>query len=280
MSKNAVAKVDKSSDQLVVPSFLKDFAGMGVEGVDNVKDSIPSIRLMHPLSTPVVNGEARPGDYCHVHNKVATVLGPEIVVVPVFSETGWTLWNPSRGENNSPLARGRRVDGRWVWDPSHTKFEVKIGTVTEVWNTAGSIEESGLAKWKESGGVSIAPPAKESINVLFALPDMDGDLHGVMSFYKSAFAIGRRFVSTISSRSKAAPSFAQKYKIGSTMVTAKNGNKILVPTFEFTGVLDDEAQVRSYYDSYVHARDNGLYGSDQSDDTGFGGDAASAGREY
>lgn len=280
MSKNAVSKVEKSSDQLVVPSFLKDFAGMGVEGVDNVKDSIPSIRLMHPLSAAVVNGEARPGDYVHIHNKVVTVLGSEIVVTPVFSETGWALWDPSQTNSTGPLARGRKVDGRWVWDPSHTKFEVKTGNGVEIWNTAGSLEESGLTKWKGSGKDSVAPPAKESINMLFALPEMDDDLHGVMSFYKSSFPIARRMVSMILSRSKAAPSFAQKYRIGSTLVTAKNGNKHLVPTFEFIGVLDDEALVRRYYDSYVHAKENGLYGSDQSDDAGLGGDAGSEGREY
>lgn len=279
MSKNAVAKVEKSSGDLV-PSFLKDFVGMGVEGVDGVKEVMPSIRLMHPLSGPVVNGDARPGDYCHIVNKAVTVLGQEITVVPVFSETGWTLWDPSSTNNAGPIARGVRVDGRWVWNPSHTKFEVDTNNGVEVWNTAGSLEESGLTKWKETPRGNVPPPAKESINVLLAFPELGEDMHGVMSFTKSSFPIAKRMVSMIMSRSKAAPSFAQKYKLGSALVTAKNGNKHLVPTFEFAGIVDDEALVRKYYESYTHAKANGLFNNDQSDEGREAGDYSPEGQAF
>lgn len=272
MSKsNAVAKTETASTALATPSFLKEFAGMGLEGLDNVKTQIPRISLMHPLSSAVTNGEARPGDFCLINAGSSTVIGRELVVVPIYSESGWALWDPS-ASGNAPLARGVKTGGRWVWNPSHTQFEVTYNGSKTVWDTKGSIEESGLSKWVGSGKGSIAPPAKESINFLFALPDVASDAFGVMSFQKSAFPIAKNLVSLIAARAKTAPAFGQRYVMTSEMATAKNGNKHLLPKISFAGLLDDEAMVREYYQSYLHVKENGLYNNMQSDDNGGEGD--------
>jgi hypothetical protein len=264
----AVAKVEKDDNAVVVlPDFMREDAGLGMEGVDRSSSSLPRISLMHPTSSPVTNGEAKSGNFYH---KELGDLGDEIIVVPVYAETGYTLWDPS-GENGAPLARGRKNDkGVWVWDPSHTKFEVMANGKKEVWDTKGSIAESKLTHWPKGNP---PPPGKETLNFLFVLPDVGPHAFGVFSFSKSAFPVGGKLRDNIAFRGAGGPSFALKYKLTSTATTAKNGKKHLIPSFSFVGVNDSLDVYTGCKAIHSRVRETGLYGMAEDSDHSEGDDA-------
>lgn len=265
----AVAKVSEESMAVVLPDFMKADAGLGMEGVDRSSMALPRISLMHPTSGPVTNGEVRSGNF--YHSTLKEDLGEEIVVIPVYAETGYTLWDPS-GENGAPLARGRKNDkGVWVWDPSHTKFEVMINGKKEVWDTKGSIAESKLTHWPKGNP---PPPGKETLNYLVILPEIGPHALGVMSFSKSSFPVGTKLRDNIALRASGGPSFALKYKVAATTTTAKNGKKHLIPAFSFMGVNSDVSVYTACKELHSRVRDTGLYGMAEDSDHSEGDDAA------
>ena len=263
----AVAKVEKDENAVVVlPDFAREDAGLGMEGVDRSSASIPRISLMHPTSVPVENGESKAG---HFYHKELGDLGDEIVVVPVYAETGWTLWDPSG--NGAPLARGRRNDkGIWVWDPANTKFEVMVDGKKQVWDTKGSIAESKLTHWPKGNP---PPPGKETLNFLFVLPEVGPHAFGVFTFSKSAFPTGGKLRDNIAFRGAGGPSFALKYRITATSTTSKAGKKHLVPAFSFVGVNDDFELYTACKSIHSRVRDTGLYSMADDSDHGEGDDA-------
>lgn len=272
---NAVATIDNdaSNTPLVLPDFMKADAGLGMEGVERSSMSLPRIALMHSTSKPVEDGLVQAGHY--YHSELGD-LGTEIVVIPVYGETGFTLWDPS-ASGGAPLARGRKNDkGVWVWEPSHTKFEVMNGKVPEIWDTKGSIAESKLTHWPKGNP---PPPGKESLNYLVVLPEVGPHAFGVISFSKSAFPVGGKLRDNISFRGAGGPSFALKYRLSSTPVTAKNGKKILTPTFSFVGLNDNLDVYTACKDIHSRVRDTGLYGMAEDSDHGYG-DAAVNTTEY
>ena len=270
----AVAKVEEAPAPVVLPDLMKADAGLGMEGVERSSMTLPRISLMHSTSRPVEDGLANAGDWYH---KELGVLGGDIVVIPVYAETGYTLWDPN-ASGGAPLARGRKNDkGVWVWDPSNTKFEVMNGKVTEVWDTKGSIAESKLTHWPKGNP---PPPGKESLNFLVVLPEVGPHAFGVISFSKSAFPVGGKLRDNIAFRGAGGPSFALKYRLSSTPVTAKNGKKILTPTFSFVGVNDDLDVYTACKDIHSKVRTTGLYGMTEDSDFGEGDAAVVATTEY
>jgi hypothetical protein len=269
----AVATIEEASTPVVLPDFMKADAGLGMEGVERSSMSMPRIALMHATSKPVEEGMAKAGDW---HHNELGVLGSEIVVVPVYAETGYTLWDPN-ATGGAPLARGRKNDkGVWVWDPSNTKFEVMNGKVTEVWDTKGSIAESKLTHWPKGNP---PPPGKESLNFLVILPEVGPHAFGIVTFSKSAFPVGGKMRDNIAFRGAGGPSFALKYRLSSTPVTAKNGKKILTPTFSFVGLNDDLDVYTACKDIHSKVRLTGLYGmAEDSDHTD--GDVVVSTTEY
>lgn len=275
MAKNAIKIVEDNSNEVAIPDFLQADVGMGMglESIDKSLLSIPRISLMHPLSKPVEDGMAKAGHYWH--NILQQDLGDNIVAVPVYSEIGWTLWDPTPGAG--VLARGRRNDkGVWVWDPSDTKFEVMYNKQKVVWDTKGSIAESKLAKWDEKN----PPPAKQSINILFALPEHGPDAYGVMSFAKSAFPVGRALIQQLHAKSTL-PTFAYKFRLESTSTNSKSGQKFLVPKVIPDGMVDNKALYEACKAMYMRVRVIGLSGysnegEDAHDEVAVGGDAIDA----
>jgi len=270
-AKTQVAVVEENG-ALVLPDFMREDAGLGMEGVDRTSMAIPRISLMHPTSVPVGNGEAKAGNF--YHTSLREDLGDEIIVVPVYTETGYALWDPS-GEANAPLARGRRNEkGIWVWDPSNTQFEVMVNGKKEIWDTKNSIAESRLTHWPKGNP---PPPGKESLNFLFALPEVGTGTFGVMTFQKSAFSIGKKFMDNIRMRAQGGPSFALRYKIKSTTVTASNGKKHLAPDFSFVGINSDETAYRFCKTMHSQVAKSGLYGIAEEVDHGEGDNAVTEG---
>ena len=263
----AVAKVEEENTALVMPEWMKEDAGLGMEGVDDSRSSLPRISIVHPLSKAVEEGKAKAGHF--FHSQLEEDLGDSLTIIPVFFESGWTLWEPNG--NSAPLARGRRNEkGVWVWDPSNTRFEVinKEGK-KEIWDTKGSIAESKLAHWPKG---SPPPAAKESLNVLMVLPEIGPEAVGVFSFSKSAFPIGSKFKQSIALRVGRSPVWGVKFKLETTSTTNNKNQKFIVPKLTFAGFNDS----KDVYDAckMLHSRvkDTGLYGSMAEESDHGGGD--------
>lgn len=252
----AVAKVQDENTSLVMPDWMKEDAGLGMEGVDESRSSLPRISIAHPLSKAVADGKAKAGNF--FHSQLEEDLGDSITIIPVFFESGWTLWEPNG--NSAPLARGRRNDkGVWVWDPSHTKFEVINNQgKKEVWDTKGSIAESKLTHWPKGNP---PPPGKESLNVLVVLPEIGPEAVGVFSFSKSSFPIGSKFKQSIALRVGRSPVWGVKFKLETTSSTNSKNQKFIVPKLTFLGFNEN----KDVYDAckMLHSRvvETGLYGS-------------------
>lgn len=272
-TKSEVAVVEETGP-LALPDFMREDAGLGMEGVDKSSMAIPRLSLMHATSVPVGNGEAKAGNF--YHTSLREDLGDEIIVVPVYAETGYALWDPT-GEANAPLARGRRNEkGIWVWDPANTQFEVMVGGKKETWDTKSSIAESRLTHWPKGNP---PPPGKESLNFLFVIPGSGSNSFGVMTFQKSAFSIGKKLKENILMRSHGGPSFALKYRIKSITVTASNGKKHLAPDFSFVGINSDETSYKFCKSMHQQVSKTGLYGVAEEVDHGEG-DAATTTLDY
>jgi len=266
MSKNALKKVDENSNVIAVPEFMQGDAGMGLDRVELSDLSPPRIALMQPLSKPVEEGLAKAGHFYHKSRNED--LGSSIVVVPIFVDMAWTLWDPTPG-NGVVLARGRKNDkGVWIWDPSHTKFEVTVGRDKVVWDTKGSVAESKLAKWDDKN----PPPAKQSYEVLFALPEHGPDVFGIFSFSKSAYPVGRAFVQQLHAKSSL-PTFAYKFRLESTSTTSKAGQKFLMPKIVPDGMVEDAGAYNTFKQMYLRVKDAGLsgYSSEGDEDHGDAG---------
>ncbi len=259
MAKQAVT-VKKETPVSTVPAFMKNDAALGRESIDNAFLTIPRISLMHATSVPVVDKLVDSGHYWH--NNLQQDLGEDVQVIPVFIERGFTLWNPAKNANEV-LARGRKnANGIWVWEPSNTKFKVEIDKKTVEWDTAGSISESGLAKWDDKN----PPPAKESVNILFAAPEVGPEVFGVMTFSKTAFGIGKKLVQNIHSKA-GMPVFGLRYRLSSSTATSKEGDKHLVPKWTPDGLVDDERVYESCKAMYEKIRHVGLSGAGVEEDS-------------
>jgi hypothetical protein len=273
MAKQAVAVKEDTVVANAVPDFMKGDAGMGRESIDRSMLTTPRISLMHPTSGPVVDGLVSSGHWWH--NLLQQDLGSEIIVTPIFIEKGYTLWNPDRNEGGV-LARGVQRNGIWVWEPSHTKFNVVTDPkhkTTAVWDTKGSIKESGLADW----GKGDAPPvAKESTNILFAVHGAGPEVFGIVSFSKKAFPIGRKLVQAIHAKA-GVPLFGLKYSLSSTTATSKSGDRHLVPKWVPAGMVDDPAFYNACKAMYENVKDVGLGMAANDEDHGSVGDETTSG---
>ena len=278
MAKNAVKQEvvahEMQSGELAIPSWMAGDAGMGLEGVDQSLLTIPRISLMHSTSDPVTSGLTAPGHYWH--KTLQESVGTKVIAIPVFVEKSYLLWDPAPGAREV-LARGVKKGDIWIWDPSNTTFDViidKKGTKAK-WNTSHSIAASGLAKWDDN----TPPPAKEVINVLFALPEVGPDSFGVMSFMKSAYPIGRQLVQTLHAKSRL-PTFAYKFVLGSHTVTAKSKEKHLAPTIQPAGMVEDEVTYNACKAMCERVRATGLSGVPvEGDDAPGDGSASSSADE-
>ena len=266
MAKQAVVvKEDMAVQQ--VPDFMKGDAGMGRESIDPSMLTTPRISLMHPTSTPVVDGLTQSGQWWH--SLLQQGLGSEITVTPIFIEKGFTLWNPSRSEGGV-LARGVQRNGIWVWEPSHTKFDVELDPKTKqraTWDTKGSIKESGLADW----GKDNSPPiAKESINILVAVHDAGPEVFGIVSFSKRALPVGRKLVQAIHAKA-GVPLFGLKYTLSSVTATSSSGDRHLAPKWVPAGMVDDPAFYNHCKVMYDRVKSVGLGLASQEEDNGGAG---------
>jgi hypothetical protein len=243
MAKSAVAtKVQSTSVATASDTdFMKKYGLAGTENIDSSSVETPRIVLMQALSPQVEKYGAKQGTY--FHSILEQDLGDELTVVPIYIEKTATLWRP-RADGGGVLARQEGP----IWVPSHTKFEVTQRDRTVVWDTKGSILESGLLNWGSSvpDDPRSLPAATETYNFVFALPDHPDGSPVVLSCSKTAIKPVKKMLSQIKISGK--PSFGLKFILSSDKVENNKG-KFFIPKFTMNG-LTTEKECDGYYETY------------------------------
>ena len=151
-TKKAVAKKEETA--VAVPSAPQYDGNIGNEDL-----ILPRVELLQALSPTVVSGQASAGEI--VNNITKEVIGPEVILVPVYLTKNWIRW------------RKREEGGGMVWrsnDPTDERV----------------IEES---KWGADGS---KPLATAYLNFLCFVEG--GDMPIIVSFANTNYKTGRKWL--------------------------------------------------------------------------------------
>lgn len=213
-----------------------------IPGFGNVtaKDMIvPRLSLLQGMS-PLVQEDPRhyfPGEF--YHSVLGEMMGKTLKVVPLQVQRSLELWAP-RDMGIGLLARS--TDGIH-WDKPHTKFEVVLNRRKILWDTKGSVGESGLADWGSSDPQDPKSPPAATLTYRTAFFLMDHPELGpcLMISAKTATRGIQDLITRVQARHLGGTSFhSQQYQLASIEQT-KNNNKWYVPTFRNDGNVTDSA---------------------------------------
>ena len=180
-----------------LPAHLQERSNARIGNVDSSDRIIPRIKLMQGISPELQQyNAAKAGEFFHTMSE--TSLGSVVRVVPIRVHKSLVLWAP-RGDERGILARSD--DGRTWTTGANETFEVKLkgSPKKQVWETKGSVAESGLAEF----GSSIAedknsPPAAALTYSWIFLPIDHPELGvGVVINSRSAVKPSRDLISKI-----------------------------------------------------------------------------------
>jgi hypothetical protein len=230
-------------------------AGMGTESIGSDDISVPRIKLMQGTSPELETFDGlKTGDFWHTAAEFN--LGPKFLAVPVYRDKRYILWRP-QDSGGGILARAD--DGRH-WVPPHASFEVTLNKIDGgkkvTWDTAPTVEDSGLAQWGtlDPDNASSPPAATLMYNFVLIFPQHPELLPAVLTFQRSTIGVARKFQSTLKTRNR--PIFGQVYEFSSVNTTNREGKsfKTLIP--RANGLLADQSlynQYKEMYDQFLKA---------------------------
>lgn len=212
-----------------------------IPGFGNVtaKDMIvPRLSLLQGMS-PLVQEAPRsyfPGEF--YHSVLGEMMGKTLKVVPLQVQRSLELWAP-RDMQIGLLARS--TDGI-NWDKPHQKFRVIVNKHEVVWDTKGSVGESGLADWGSSDPNDPKSPPAATLTYRTAFFLLDHKELGpcLMISAKTAARGIQDLITRVQARHLGGTPFhAQQYQLAA-IEQVKAGNKWYVPTFRNDGNVADK----------------------------------------
>lgn len=161
-----------------LPDFLKNIQGHGT-GLENLQKEdfkIPELKLIQG-TTPELDanpGKAIKNQYWHTGLNIN--LGDKVRSVVALSKKTIVLFRPMTDQGGGILAKSNDCIH---WDTGgNRQFTVKLKDVAEpvIWDTKGSVQESGLAMFGSSNPrvPDSVPAATTFYEYLLYLPDFDG----------------------------------------------------------------------------------------------------------
>ena len=228
-----VSKSNPANRQVAVHRGHRDQLIPGFGNITTQDMVIARLKLLQGLS-PEVKEDPRAniqGEW--YHNTLGECLGESLEVVPLQIQRSVELWAP-RDDDRGVLARS--TDGV-NWDKPNTKFEVRMKGKKVVWDTKGSVQESGLNDFHE-GEPPIAPTTYRLALYMTERPELSPCLY--IAARMAAKGV-QDLISKVSARHMAGTEFwRQRFNLLS--VTAKKGpNEFFVPSFRNAGNIEDEA---------------------------------------
>jgi hypothetical protein len=159
-------------DQL--PDYLKDLVGKQEKlgNLDETDRIVPRLQLLQALSPEVTTYDnAKAGVFWH--NTRRENLGTTVKAIFITVRKSVILWAP-RGDDRQMLARSNDCVH---WDNPNMEFQVKPKGASKpiIWNTKGSVKESGLLEFGSSipGDNRSNPAASLTYSVMWFLPDIN-----------------------------------------------------------------------------------------------------------
>jgi hypothetical protein len=233
-----------------IPDFMRSYkGGLGTEQIGADAVEVPRLLLTQALSPQVESGDARPSDWWH--NVAEENLGRELLIVPCHCSLSAILFRP-RSNGGGVLARTRDMQ---TWTPPNTTFEVELQSGKRVqWNTKATVAASGLIEWgtEDPSDPRSAPAATQFLNVVAYLVDHPDLSPVVLSFSRSSWKVGKKFMSQL--KLARAPSFGCIYKLSSEKVEGQSGS-YLEPRLKAQGLVKDESLFRTTENIYSTFKD-------------------------
>jgi hypothetical protein len=266
---------------LVVPDYMKSYAGAGTENIGMDDMEIPRLKLLQAISDEVQEREdCRVGEYFHTIAEMS--LGRTLKVVPIYIFKSAILWRP-RHDGGGILAR---ADDGTHWNPPNAEFTVKPAkdnSRTVTWKTAPTVEQSRLLEWGsyDPENQNSPPAATRMINIVAFLPDFPDLSPCVITLQRSSIKVGRKFLSKL--KLIQAPSFGLYFEMGSIKDTNANNQDFWNYKFDAAGYVQDMDEFKNYVALYERFKAEGVKIKDidglQDEDSGPGGDDADDGKD-
>lgn len=212
-----------------------------IPGLGNVTAAdmiVPRLKLLQGLSPEVKDNPRKfiQGEF--YHSVLGECMGEALKAIPLQIRRSLELWAP-REMNEGLLARSD--DGK-SWDKPNQRFDVRIAGKKYVWDTKGSVGESGLAEWGTSipGDPRSPPAAVLTYRTALFLPEYANLGACLMISSKSAARQIQDLVTRIQARHLGGTDFwCQQYALTSQKNT-KNNNEWYVPSFRNEGNVTDK----------------------------------------
>lgn len=228
-----------------LPEYIKrkEGAGQGMGNLDASDCEVPRLKLLHPNSPEVTEGdlEVAPGDF--FHNIMDLNLGQSVKIVPIVMNKSFILWKP-RWDGGGILARAN--DGE-NWVPPNAEFTVRPYDKldkTVVWATKPTVKESGLDQWgsTDKENPQSAPAANKMVNILVYLPDHPAISPCAISLQRSQLKAAGKLVSKLNmTASQGIDLYALQFTMKSVEETNKAGESYLNYKFIGDGNPDKES---------------------------------------
>tara|TARA_R100001594_G_scaffold33685_6_gene62456 strand:+ start:1389 stop:2195 length:807 start_codon:yes stop_codon:yes gene_type:complete len=238
----AVAKKSNTSVSEVIPDFLAEYSGEGVEDTSDLA-VVPRVKLLQALSPEVSEGDEKGGHFYHTIAEQS--MGSEVMMIPLLVTKSVILWRPRR-DGGGILAR---ADDGIHWDRPDQEFDVKLDSGKQVvWYTGKSVQQSGLSQFGSSDpdDDNSKPAATLNINIVSWFPDEPAMSPAIISLSKASLGVGKKFVSKLGiSR---LPTWSRIFKMSSYKHDHASGT-FFDYKFEGAGTIDEDTapEMRSMY---------------------------------
>lgn len=251
MAKNAVAVKE---DNLPVPEWMKDQAGLGSEALGAADVEIPRVKLMQALSPELEEyGDIKQGEFWHT--LAEKNFGNAVRITPVYVDQSFILWRP-RDTGGGILARA--ADGIH-WSPPNGEYAVELkGGAKVTWRTAPTVAASGLDKWGSSNPTdgNSPPAATRMFNVVITFPDFPDLPPAVVTLQRASIKVARRFLGKL--KITRAPSFGLIFQMSAAEDRNNAGQKFWNYAFKSDGMVQDKATYDANFEFYKYFKEQGV----------------------
>lgn len=255
------------ADAAQVPEFMRGVASKGLDQITDTDVEIPRIKLLSGESAEVKTfDEADAGMFWHTIADIPLGgRGKPVQMTILAISKRVLLWRP-QDDGGGILARSEDLQ---TWSMGgNTKHSVKIKNVKEpvIWDTKGSVAESGLLEWGTSipSDKDSQPAATMMYAMLCAFPGFEDLGPAVVTLSRTSMKPGRKLFGKL--RIANAPNFGLVFNMDSWEDVNDAGQKFFNYSFTGAGFVTDETRFKMYKDIHDAVTKTGFKFKETDDD--------------
>lgn len=196
MAKNEVAAPNSTA----LPTFLQQSTKTASLGnIDKSDLIIPRVKLIQATSPEIDDFDVKRGQFFHTLGEVS--MGDKLVGIPIYFRKSIVLWAPRDDAAGRGILARSSDCVRWDEGFANQQFTVRPkGAVADiVWDTKGSVAESGLDQFGSSipGDSDSKPAASLTYNMLWYFPEFPDFSPAVMINTRSAVKPAKNLISKL-----------------------------------------------------------------------------------